>query len=56
MTTLKTTAPSGVSSTVFSCCVQVSDPGAVPGHTFTVCAPPAAVRERVSASAAAVLP
>jgi hypothetical protein len=54
VTTLKTTAPSGVSSTFVSFCIHVSDPGAAPGQMFTVCAPARPATQRVSAIARAV--
>src|SRR5262245_37902707 len=38
VTTLKTTVPSGVFSTVVSFWVHCSDPGAAPGQILTVCA------------------
>jgi hypothetical protein len=40
VTTLNTTVPIGVFSTTLSFCIQRSEPGAVPGHRFTVCAWP----------------
>src|SRR6185312_10237974 len=39
VTTLKTTVPRGVFSTVRSFWVHFSDPGATPGQTFTICGP-----------------
>src|SRR5260221_3935191 len=54
VTTLKTTAPSGVSSTVVSFCVQVSEPGAAPGQMSTLCAPARLATTEMSASARAV--
>ena len=36
VTTLKITVPTGVFGMVRSFCVQRSEPGAAPGHTFTV--------------------
>ena len=56
VTTLKTTEPTGVFSTVVSFCVHVSDPGAVPGQMFTVCAPARPAMNKVTASARAVFP
>src|SRR4051795_963193 len=39
LTTLKTTVPRGVFSTVRSFWVHFSEPGATPGQTFTTCEP-----------------
>jgi hypothetical protein len=54
VTTLKTTAPSGVFSTIRSVWVQSSDPGATPGQMLSVCAEARHARSEVNAMATAV--
>jgi hypothetical protein len=47
------TVPTGVSSKVFSCCFQFSEPGATPGQIFTVCC---ALAAQVAASQKSIAP
>ncbi len=46
VTTFITTVPTGVSLNVFSFCVQLSEPGATPGHMFSVCEKQEAERKK----------